>query len=167
MLNPFQEDNADYHEDIKDTDKFLNTHSTSKLNSKLSLYNYIIIGCIYILEMFTATFAKLNDDNNTGLFHSEFDLHYWLLVSSIYSICGLIAIYQFNQKKYKNKLYFIIYDFIKLCWIFIGCIILFGFNHIIGCNLIIGYSLFYISYNIIYLFFSFVKTIKLNQYDNY
>ena len=167
MLNPFQEDNADNCENAKDTDKFLNTHSTSKLNSKLSLYNYIIIGFVYLSEMFTATFAKLNDDNNTGLFHSEFDLQYWLLASGIYSICGLIAIYQFNQKNYQNKLYFIIYDFIKFCWIIIGCIILFVFNHIIGCNFIIGYSLFYISYNIIYLFFSFVKTIELNQYEYY
>ena len=167
MLNPFQEDNADYREDVKDTDKFLNTYSTSKLKSKLSLYNYIIIGCIYLSEIFTATFAGLNNNNNIGLFHSEFDLQYWLLASSIYSICGLIAIYQFNQKKYQNKLYFIFYDFIKFCWIIIGCIILFGFNHIIGCNVIIGYSLFYISYNIIYLFFSFVKTIELNQYEYY
>lgn len=164
MLNPFQEDNVEH---VKDTDKLLNTYSTSKLKSKLSLYNYIIIGFVYLSEIFTATFAKLNDDNNTGLFHSKFDLHYWLLASSIYSICGLIAIYQFNQKIYKNKLYFIIYDFIKFCWIIIGCIILFGFNHIIGCNFIIGYSLFYISYNIIYLFFSFVKTIELNQYEYY
>ena len=162
MQNPF-----DDHDNQRDTDRFITTIQTQR-NTKNSLYSYILIGLIYLLEILTTIIGGINSDKNDGLFHSDFNLQYWLMVSGIYSIICMMMIYQFNQKVYKNKIYFITLDFIKLSWILIGIVMLFGFNNIIGCNFIIGYSLFYILFSIIYLSYSFVKTIKMtNTYNDY
>jgi hypothetical protein len=158
MQNPFED--YDY-DNVRETDKFINTYIANHRN-KLTYCYYVIIGLIYILECFTSTLGGLNHQKSTGFFDSNFTLQYWLLVSGIYSIIGLILIYQFNQKKYENKLYFIFYDFIKICWLIIGTLILFGFNQIIGCNFIIGYSLFYIMFSILFTSYMFRNTLALS-----
>lgn len=162
MLNPF-EPSSD--ENAKDTELFISTHKTYKKTSSIkSSITYIIVGLIYLFEILTTVIGGMNDNHNLGLNNSGLTLHNFLMSSGIYSILGLIAEYQFNQKVYNNRLYFIIYDFIKICWICIGCGILFGYNQIIGCNFIIGYSLFYILYSTLYVIYSFANTIRLSQY---
>jgi len=161
MQNPFIDDDQI---NQRDTDRFIQSEFQINRIQK-PIYSYILVGFIYLLEILTTVLGGMNDNHNNGLFNSGFNLQYWLMISGIYSIICMMAIYQFNQKIYKNKIYFIILDFIKLCWIFIGIIILFGFNIIIGCNFIIGYALFYILFSIIYLSMTFTKTIKMTQYD--
>lgn len=163
MLNPFEE----IDENTKETDRFVSTYSVRMTKNKHLLITYIFNGLIYLLEILTATIGGMNDNKNVGLFNSGLILQYFLMSSGIYSILGLIAIYQFNLKVYKNKFYFLIYDFIKISWICIGCGILFGYNQIINCNFIIGYSLFYILYKILYVIFSVIKTLKMSELDNY
>jgi hypothetical protein len=163
MLNPFLEPD----ENARDTDKFISTNSVRIIKKNNYPITYIIVGLIYLLEIFTSVIGGMSDNNNTGLFRSGLILQYFLMSSGLYAIIGLIAEYQFNQKVYLNKLYFLLYDFIKICWICIGCGILFGYNEIINCNFIIGYSLFYILYSILYVICSVIKTIRLSQYDYY
>lgn len=165
MLNPFEE--TDDNNNARDTDRFISTYSVKISRKYKSLYTCIFNSLIYLLEILTATIGGMNDNKNVGLFNSGLILQYFLMSSGIYSILGLIAIYQFNLKVYKNKFYFLIYDFIKISWICIGCGILFGYNQIINCNFIIGYSLFYILYKILYVIFSVIKTLKLSQFDYY
>lgn len=155
MQNPFQDD--DYNS--RDTDKFISTYT---FQQKKSYYHYITIGLIYILECFTSTYGALSEDKSNGLFNSKLTYQYWLLTSGIYSIIGLIMIYQFNQKTYENKLYFIVYDFIKCCWLIIGAG-LFAFNQIVGCNFLIGYSLFYLLLSVLITSSMVMKTIKLTK----
>ena len=165
MQNPFiDDDRNNQHE----TDRFIQSEFQNNIMRKPK-YTYILVGFIYILEILTTIIGIMNDNHNNGIFNSGFNLQCWLTVSGIYSITCMVAIYQFNLKVYKNKIYFILLDFIKLCWLFIGIIMLFGFNIIIGCNFIIGYSLFYILFSTIYLSITFTKTIKMTveitQYD--
>ena len=166
MQNPFSDD----YENSRDTDRFITSVYVQRQDQiqKTPVYSYILVGMIYLLEILTTILGGMNSDKNNGLFHSDFNLQYWLMISGIYSIVSMMVIYQFNQKVYKNKIYFIILDFIKLSWILIGIVMLFGFNIIIGCNFIIGYSLFYILFSIIYLSITFTKTIKMsNSYYDY
>lgn len=163
MLNPFVE--TDDNNNARDTDRFISTYSVRICRKQNPLYTYIFVGFIYLLEIFTTTLGGMNDNKNVGLFNSNLNLQYWLMSSGIYSILCLIVIYQFNQKVYKNKIYFIMLDFIKICWICIGYGILFGYNQIMNCNFIIGYSLFYILFSTIYIMFSVIKTLKMSQYD--
>jgi hypothetical protein len=163
MLNPFLESD----ENARDTDKFISTNSVRIIKKNNYPITYIIVGLIYVLEILTSVIGGMNDNNNTGLFKYGLILQYFLMSSGLYAILGLIAEYQFNQKVYLNKLYFLLYDFIKICWICIGCGILFGYNQIMNCNFIIGYSLFYILYSILYVICSVIKTIRLSQHDYY
>ncbi len=163
MLNPFLESD----ENSRDTDKFISTNSVRIIKKNNYPITYIIVGLIYLLEILTSVIGGTNDNNNTGLFKSGLILQYFLMSSGLYAILGLISEYQFNLKVYKNKLYFLLYDFIKICWICIGCGILFGYNQIMNSNFIICYSLFYILYSIIYVICSVIKTIRLSQYDYY
>ena len=166
MMNPFEND--DNHTDnVRDTDRFISTYSVRVSRKNHSIIRYIFNGLIYLLEILTATLGGMNDNNNVGLFNSGLILQYFLMSSGIYSILGLIAEYQFNLKVYNNKIYFIVYEFIKMCWICIGYGILFGYNQIMNCNFIIGYSLFYILYSTLYVFFSVIKTLNLSQFDYY
>ena len=142
-------------ENSKDTDRFISTYSIRHTKKNYSTITYIFNGLIYLLEILTATIGGTNDNKNIGLFNSGLILQYFLMSAGIYSILGLIAIYQFNLKVYKNKLYFMFYDFIKICWICIGYGILFGYNQLKDCNFIIGYSMFYILYSTLYVIFSF------------
>jgi hypothetical protein len=161
MLNPF---NDDTHDTSKDTDKFI---VSIDIKQKIPIYSYIIIGLINILEILTTILGGTNDEDNTGLFHSKLTLQNWLFVSGIYSMIYMVIIYQFNLKIYTNKIYFIIMDFIKFCWVFIGGGILFGFNTIIGCNFIIAYSLFYFLFSSLYFIYSIYKTSQLKQLVQY
>lgn len=166
MLNPFVETDDD--NNARDTDRFISTYSVRVLKEQNFIkFTYIFVGFIYLLEIFTTTLGGMNDNKNVGLFNSNLNLQYWLMSSGIYSILCLIAIYQFNQKVYKNKIYFIMLDFIKICWICIGYGIIFGYNQIMNCNFIIGYSLFYILFSTLYIMFSVIKTLKMSQYDYY
>jgi hypothetical protein len=157
MQNPFEDI-----ENFKESDKFISTYDT-KSKDKPKYIFYILIGLIYLLEIFTTTFGGVSTDPNNGLFNSKLTLQNWLIPSGIYGILGLMYKYQFNLKVYKNKIYFIIYDFIKICWMLIGTIILFGFNKLKDSNFIIIYSLFYIIFNIIYISFTLSHTLRLKN----
>ena len=158
MQNPF-EDNDNFRE----TDTFL---STFQKKHNISYYKYIFVSLVFLLEIFTATFGGISNDSNTGLFNTNLNLQHWLITSGIYGIIGIIFDYQFNQKVYKNKIYFIFYDLVKICWILIGNVILFGFNRLKDCNTLIGYSLFYIIFNILYISYTFSKTLRLKNILN-
>jgi hypothetical protein len=145
MLNPFEED--------KETTVFI-TPTYNVIKPKNNICTYILIGCIYILEIFTATLAGLNADSTEGIFHSNLTPQYWLLPFAIYNIINLIMIYQFNQRTYSNKLYFIISEIIKIIWIIMGFVIL-AHNHL---------DIFIISYMIFYIIVEIFIIIK-NIYD--
>lgn len=139
MLNPF--------EDIEDkeTTVFI-TPQTSELKSKYTVLTYILVGSVYILEIFTATLAGLNADSTEGIFHSNLTPQYWLLSFAIYNIISLIMTYQFNQRIYANRIYFIISDIIKIGWIIIGFITI---SYNVLDVFIVAYMLFYICIQII------------------
>lgn len=151
MLNPFEED--------KEIVVFIPTHNYSeKVYETKSIAYYIHIVCLYILEIFTATLAGLNDNSTCGLFNSNLKPQPWLLSSAIYSIIILCLIYQFNQRTFNNRLYFIIADFIKLTWLIIGIVILIENKLNV---FIVGYMLFYILIEFLYVLYSVYSIKKL------
>ena len=145
-----------------DTNKII---ITTNKQIKIHQCEYMIVYSINLLEILTIILGGINNNGNIGLFYSNMNLQKWLIVSGIYSIIYMVLVYQFNQKKYTNKIYFILLDFIKFCWICIGFGILLGYNKIIGCNFIIAYSLFYIIFSFIFVLYTFFKTISLHQYN--
>lgn len=154
MLNPFEEESERAHFIQQDTVVI----KKQKRDKHISIY--IAIFSIYILELFTCTLAGLNDNPTEGLGHSKLIPQYWLLPMAIYNIIGMIAIYQFNQRTFENKIYFIIYESIKLIWIIIGIQILF-YNKL---NVfIVGYMLFYIIFESIYWMINIYVLNKLKQ----
>jgi len=169
MMNPFNDNNdADT---ARDTDRFIrhSIYLNNRQEIRQPIYMYGIIGLIYIMEIFTTILGGLNDSNTTGLIHSALTIQYWLMIAGIYNMCGLILTYQFNLRTYKNKLWLIFYEFIKCIWIIIGFVILFGYNSIKNSNFILGYAIFYILFETIWMFNNFAQIVKLkkNTYDIY
>ena len=159
MLNPFEED--------KETSIFIPTKNYTenyreKKYSSNSIIKYIAIGLIYVLEIFTATLGGLNDNQTIGIFNSNLKPQSWLLASAIYSISVLCLIYQFNQRTFNNRLYFIILDFIKFSWLIIGIGILIQNKLNI---FIVGYMLFYMCIEFSYLISSvnLIKKLESNS----
>ncbi len=154
MLNPFEDD--------LETRQFIQQDKViiKKQTQNKHISHYVIIFSIYMLEIFTCTLAGLNDNPTDGLGHSKLIPQYWLLPMGLYNILGMIAIYQFNQRTYENKIYFIIYESIKLIWIIIGIQILF-YNKL--SVFIVGYMLFYIIFESIYCLINFYVLHKLKQ----
>jgi hypothetical protein len=152
MLNPFEDD--------LETGEFIPKNKQINKNKEKNICQYILVGCIYMLEIFTCTLAGLNDNPTDGLAHSKLIPQYWLLPMALYNILGMIAIYQFNQRTFENKIYFIIYESIKLIWIIIGIQILF-YNKL--SVFIVGYMLFYIIFESIYCLINFYVLHKLKQ----
>ena len=161
MLNPF-EDNIP--ENSRDTDRFIPSTVYIPRIRRTPLYCYIIIAFIYVFEIFTTVLGGTNDDKTIGLNNSGFTIQYWLMIFGIFNICGLILIYQFNQRTYKNKIYFIFYEFIKSIWLIIGFIILFKYN-LNERNFICEYGLFYTLFETLWMCYNLVYTIRLNKYD--
>ena len=95
MINPFI-DETDL-ENQTDTDKFIKKSTYTNTQNKTTISNrYIIIGLIYLLEIFTSVLGGINNQKTIGLKYSGLTIQYWLIISGIYNICGLIIIYQFN-----------------------------------------------------------------------
>ena len=140
MLNPFNTDS----EDLAESERFID-HTIKKEKSN---YSYIPI-CLYILQIATLLIGSINDNTTNGFIYSSFTLQRWLIIFSIYNMCGLISIYQFNQHTPDNRIYFIFYKFIKIIFIIIGFLILFTYNTINNCNFILGYGLFYTLFELI------------------
>ena len=166
MMNPFEDNDI---EKQRDTDKFIEHPSIyisvpPKKNNKKNCISYIIIGFIYLLEILTSILGGLNDSYTIGLNYSKFTIQYWLMIFAIYNIFGMMLIYQFNQRTYINKIYFIFYEFIKIIWLIIGFIILFKYNSN-DFNFICGYALFYGLFQIIWIIFNLAYTCKLKKYN--
>jgi hypothetical protein len=163
MLNPFEDDI----ENQRDTSNFIpsSIHVSHKKN--ITTYCYVIVVLIYILDIFTCVLGSLNNNKTNGLNNSPLTIQYWLIIFSIYNICGSMMIYQFNTRTYKNKLYFIFYEFIKLIWIIIGFVILFEFNNLVNYNFILDYGLFYALLQIILIFFNLIYTCRLKNHNYY
>jgi hypothetical protein len=175
MQNPFEE---------LDNEKLLPHFNNYENKPKKYTYlKIVIIVFIYLLEIFTAVLGGLNNQEVNTFPNTNFTIQYWLLASGLYNIIGLMCTYQFPKKnveanflrselyidnsrplfKYNNKLYFVIYDIIKLLWLAVGSFILLNYNSIIHCNFIIGYTLFYLILDFVYLNYTFQKTIKLRD----
>lgn len=159
MENPFDDWNK-----TTDRDNLIPMYITyNKKQKKYSYIKYIIIGFIYLLEIFTAVLGGLNNQEVNTFPNTNFTIQYWLLTSGLYNICGLMCVYLFPLFTYKNKLYFIIYDLVKLLWLALGSFILLNYNSIINCNFIIGYTLFYLIIEFIYLNYTFQKILGLKD----
>lgn len=158
MQNPLEEDKETTV--FITTENYIKNYREKKYLSK-PIISYIAIGLIYGLEIFTATLGGLNNNQSEGLFNSDLHAQSWLLASAIYSISVLCLIYQFNQRTYNNRLYFIILDFIKFTWLIIGILILIKNKLNI---FIIDYMLFYICIEFCHLIYSAISIKKLMQY---
>lgn len=146
-------DNDDI-ENCNEETHFIPSYDYMKKSSKCY---YIVISLMYILEVFTMILGCLNDNKTNGLYNSNFIIQYWLIIFAIYNILGLIMIYQYIIKYNTNKVYFIIYDFIKLMWITVGFVMILSYNSIRNCNFIICYSLLYTIFETIWMFINFLK----------
>lgn len=158
MLNPFEEES--------EQSQFIQPERVviKKQNKEKHISMYITIFSIHILEIFTCTLSGLNDNPTDGLAHSNLIPQYWLLSMAIYNIFGIIAIYQFNQRTFENKIYFIIYETIKIIWIILGIQILF-YNKL--STFIVGYMLFYIIFESIYSIVNLYLLHRLKQQENF
>ena len=138
-----------------ETDKFI-VFSNYNRESKHPKYMYISVIMIYIIEITTIIIGEIYYNTN-GI--KQLTLNRWLIVASVYNICGLMSIYQFNTWKYNNKKKLVIYECIKMIWISIGLVILFNYNkeHII----IYIYSLIYIIFESILMINNFIKLNKI------
>ena len=161
MMNPFEDNNT---ENSRDTDRFIQSTMYIPIINRTSLFCYILVGFIYILEFFTIILGSTNNDKTIGLNNSDFTIQYWLMIFSIFNMCSVILIYKFNQRIYKNKLYFIFVEFIKLFLLIIGFIILLKYN-LNNLNFICRYGLFYSLFETLWMCNNFVYTIRLNKYD--
>jgi hypothetical protein len=166
MINPFN-DNNDV-ESARDTDQFIiHTQLNNRRKNTKSVFMYVLIALIYGYEIFTTILGGLNESTTIGFNNSGLTIQYWLMIAGIYNMCGLIAIYQFNLRKYENKFSLLCYKFIKFVWLSIGLIILFGYNDIKEYHFILGYALFYIIFEIIWMCNNFIKIIILKKNDNH
>ena len=164
MQNPFDDSN----DNITDSDKLIPTYITYNKTEKKYLctnIKYVIISLIYLLEIFTAVLGGLNNQQVETFPNTNLKIQYWLFVSGLYNIIGLMCTYQFPKKKYENKLYFIIYDIVKLLWLIIGSFILLNYNSVVNCNFIIGYTLFYLIVGFIYITYTFQKIFSLKDFN--
>jgi hypothetical protein len=129
-------------------------------DKRLPIYVYIFIGTIYIMEIFTTILGGINDTNTNGFIKkSSFKIQHWLIASGIYNMCGLILTYQFNLIKYKNIKWFILYEYIKVEWLFIGALTI--FSNITIFNFILGYSAFYIVLNVVLVSYEMKKYCRI------
>ena len=168
MQNPFDDSNDNSNDNITDRDKLIPTYITYNKKQKNHLcvnIKYIAISFIYLLEILTSVLGGLNNQQVKTFPNTNFKIQYWLLVSGLYNIVGIMCIYQFPLFKYENKLYFIIYDILKLLWLIIGSFILLNYNTIINCNFIIGYTLFYLIVSFVYLNYTFQKILGLKDFN--
>lgn len=165
MMNPFNDNDI---ENAGDTDKFIpnSIYTRHRIEKNQPIYMYILIGMIYIMEIFTSILGGVNDSNTIGLNHSALTIQYCLMIAGIYNMSGLILTYQFNLRTYKNKLLLLFYEFIKCIWLIIGFIILFGYNSVKENSFILGYALFYILFEIIWMCNNISQIVKLKKYEN-
>ena len=125
MQNPFEESDNE-----KLLPQFNNYENKPKKYTNLKI---MIIGFIYLIEIFTSVLGGLNNQFTNTFPNTNFTIQYWLLASGLYNIIGLMCTYNFPLFNYDNKLYFIIYDIIKLLWLSIGTFILLNYNTILNC----------------------------------
>ena len=87
MMNPFEDNNT---ENSRDTDRFIQSTMYIPIINRTSLFCYILVGFIYILEFFTIILGSTNNDKTIGLNNSDFTIQYWLMIFSIFNMCSVI-----------------------------------------------------------------------------
>ena len=156
MLNPFINDDNMKERTYITIDDY-NNRKPVNINKKY--YSKIIL--LYILESVSIILGCVDKEDIVGMNNSNFTINYILIILGIYNIIGYTLIHQNNYKKYNTKLFFILYDSIKLIFILLGFIIIFKFNSEYN-NFILPYSIFYLLICCIYAEYSIAVTYKLD-----